>query len=607
MTDIIRLLPDHVANQIAAGEVIQRPASAVKELLENAIDAKATQVKLIIKDAGRTLVQVIDNGIGMSVTDARMAFERHATSKIQKAEDLFQLQTKGFRGEALASIAAIAHVELITKRASDELGTALRIEGSKITHQEPCVTAGGTSIAMKNLFFNIPARRNFLKSDPVELRHVLDEFHRVALAHPDIHFYMYNNGSELYNLPSTHLRQRIVHLFGGKTNEKLVPVEEKTTILDINGYIVKPEYIKKSKSLQFLMVNHRFIKSGYLHRAIASAYEGLIDKQLQPQYFIHLQIDPATIDINIHPTKTEIKFENEYSIHEFLKSAVKHSLGQFKVAAKFDFEADPNMELPYAYKEKIPEFPKIEVDASFNPFDEKKASQPRTAFRPEKQPAWESIYSGTDIDLPVWESQTVESKLFEAEVEDFTLETKRKIISLSNKYLLTTLGQDLLIIHANRAHQRVLYEQIMRTLSRSNTASQQLMFPIELHFSKSEIMALEAQKMLFERFGFMFSITDDTLIISGIPLHINEGQIAEVFESVLSDQAVDAAITSQEIFARRLCQSLAVKTGQTLSEQEQEVLIGDLFACQEHLVSPFGKKIVMNYSTNDFDKNFNFQ
>ena len=307
MSDIIRLLPDHVANQIAAGEVIQRPASAVKELLENAIDARATEIKLLIKDAGKTLVQVIDNGIGMSTTDARMAFERHATSKIQKAEDLFHLQTKGFRGEALASIVAIAHVEMQTKRPEDELGTEIHIEGSKITRQEPCVCPTGTSIAMKNLFFNIPARRNFLKSDTVEFRHILDEFHRVALAHPAIHFYLYNNGNELFNLPATNFRQRIVHLFGGKTNEKLVPIiAEDTPLVKINGFIVKPEYLAKTKNLQFLMVNHRFVKNQYLNHAITAAYEGLIHADQKPEYFISLEVDPTTIDINIHPTKTEI-------------------------------------------------------------------------------------------------------------------------------------------------------------------------------------------------------------------------------------------------------------------------------------------------------------
>ena len=403
MSDIIRLLPDHVANQIAAGEVIQRPASAVKELMENAIDARATEIKLLIKDAGKTLVQVIDNGIGMSTTDARMAFERHATSKIQKAEDLFHLQTKGFRGEALASIVAIAHVEMQTKRPEDELGTEIHIEGSKITRQEPCVCPTGTSIAMKNLFFNIPARRNFLKSDTVEFRHILDEFHRVALAHPSIHFYLYNNGNELFNLPATNFRQRIVHLFGGKTNEKLVPIiAEDTPLVQISGFIVKPEYLAKTKNLQFLMVNHRFVKNQYLNHAITAAYEGLIHTDQKPEYFISLEVDPATIDINIHPTKTEIKFEEEHSIYALLKSAVKHSLGQFNIAPTLDFSKDPTFDIPYNYKDKTPELPRIQVDPNFNPFKEeyesRSSSRSSSNFGnyPKKTASWESLYTGIE-------------------------------------------------------------------------------------------------------------------------------------------------------------------------------------------------------------------
>ena len=336
MADIIQLLPDHVANQIAAGEVVQRPASVVKELLENSIDANATDIKLIIKDAGKTLVQVIDNGKGMSVTDARLSFERHATSKIRNAEDLFQLNTKGFRGEALASIAAIAHVELKTKKEEEDLGTAIEIEGSKVVSQEVSVTPSGTSVAVKNLFFNIPARRNFLKSDTVELRHITDEFHRVALAHPNISFTFYHNGGELFNLPQENYRQRIVHVFGSKTNERLVPVEESTEVLKIDGFVGKPEFSKKTKSEQFFFVNNRFIKSPYLNHAVKAAFEGLIKNGYHPSYFLNLTVDPKTIDINIHPTKTEIKFDDEHTLYAILRSSIKHSLGQFNIAPVLD-------------------------------------------------------------------------------------------------------------------------------------------------------------------------------------------------------------------------------------------------------------------------------
>ncbi len=374
MADIIQLLPDHVANQIAAGEVVQRPASVVKELLENAIDANATVIKLIIKDAGKTLVQVIDNGKGMSTTDARLSFERHATSKIRTADDLFHLHTKGFRGEALASIAAIAHVELKTKQEQDEVGNSIVIEGSSVVSQEIVVTPKGTSISVKNLFFNIPARRNFLKSNTVELRHVIDEFHRVALAHPNISFALYNNGSETFNLPISNYRQRIVNIFGNKTNEKLVPVEEETEVLKISGFVGKPEYAKKTRGEQYFFVNDRFIKSPYLNHAISSAFEGLLKSGNHPSYFLNLTVNPQTIDINIHPTKTEIKFDDEHTLYALLRSAVKHSLGQFNIAPVLDFERDASLDTPYHFNNKESSTPVIEVDRSFNPFKESYAS-----------------------------------------------------------------------------------------------------------------------------------------------------------------------------------------------------------------------------------------
>ena len=612
MSDIIRLLPDHVANQIAAGEVIQRPASAVKELMENAIDARATEIKLLIKDAGKTLVQVIDNGIGMSTTDARMAFERHATSKIQKAEDLFHLQTKGFRGEALASIVAIAHVEMQTKRPEDELGTEIHIEGSKITRQEPCVCPTGTSIAMKNLFFNIPARRNFLKSDTVEFRHILDEFHRVALAHPAIHFYLYNNGNELFNLPATNFRQRIVHLFGGKTNEKLVPIiAEDTPLVQISGFIVKPEYLAKTKNLQFLMVNHRFVKNQYLNHAITAAYEGLIHTDQKPEYFISLEVDPATIDINIHPTKTEIKFEEEHSIYALLKSAVKHSLGQFNIAPTLDFSKDPTFDIPYNYKDKTPEFPRIQVDPNFNPFKEeyesRSSSRSSSNFGnyPKKTASWESLYAGIEPAINDLASETIVSSLFEAEP---TKNQGKKIIALAKKYLVTTLGGELIIINCNRAHQRILFEDFMKNLQSSHTAVQQLMFPYELPFAPHELEVIAQLRDLFESSGFMFTIESDKVVVSGIPLHLTDSEIPNIFHELLQ-QHIEALPTTEntqkEAFAKALCKSLAVKTGQVLSEEEQETLINNLFSCQEVLISPFGKRIYYSLSTNEIDNLIN--
>ena len=347
MADIISLLPDHVANQIAAGEVIQRPASVVKELLENAIDAQSTEIQLLISAAGKTMIQVIDNGTGMSPTDVRLAFERHATSKIKTADDLFSITSKGFRGEALASIAAIAQVEVHTKREEDEMASCLKISGSKVEDQEVSVAPKGTSIAVKNLFFNVPARRNFLKSDKVELRHIIDEFHRVALTHPEVRFIFLQNGSELFDLPAGNFRKRIANIFGNKIEEKLIPVEEMTSVAGIEGFIVKPEFAKKSRGQQFFFVNRRFIKSPFLNHAVSSAFEGLMRNQFHPGYFIYIQIDPKTIDINIHPTKTEIKFEEEQNIYAIIKSMVKHSLGMFQAVPVLDFDRDPNLDIPY--------------------------------------------------------------------------------------------------------------------------------------------------------------------------------------------------------------------------------------------------------------------
>ena len=347
MADFIQLLPDHVANQIAAGEVVQRPASVVKELLENAIDADATEIILVLKDSGKTLVQVTDNGKGMSTTDARLCFERHATSKIKSAEDLFNLHTKGFRGEALASIAAIAHVELKTKMEGEDVGTRILIEGSEVMAQEVAVLPKGTTIAVKNLFYNIPARRNFLKSNPVETRHIIDEFHRVALAHPKVNFRMVHNGNDVFHLSESNLRQRIVSIFGGKTNEKLVPVSEETDIVKVHGFVLKPEYAKKSRGEQFFFVNDRFIKSPYLHHAVLSAFDGLVKSDHYPGYFLFLAVAPHAIDINIHPTKTEVKFEEEHAIYAMLLATVKHSLGQFSIAPVLDFERDASFETPY--------------------------------------------------------------------------------------------------------------------------------------------------------------------------------------------------------------------------------------------------------------------
>ena len=615
MSSIIQLLPDHVANQIAAGEVVQRPASVVKELLENAVDAKATDIKLIIKDAGKSLVQVIDNGLGMSVTDSRLCFERHATSKIRQAEDLFSLHTKGFRGEALASIAAIAHVEMKSKQDQEELGTHIIIEGSKFVSQDVAVLPKGTSFAVKNLFFNIPARRNFLKSETVEQRHVVDEFQRVALAHPNIHFTFYHNGSEMFNLPPSNFRQRIVNIFVGKTNEKLVPVKEETEIVNIHGFIGKPEFSKKNRGEQFFFVNNRYIKSGYLHHAVMSAYEGLLKDGAQPSYFLYLDVPPHTIDINIHPTKTEIKFDDEHALYAILRSAIKHSLGQFNVAPILDFDRDPNLDTPYQFQNKEAEYPTVQFDSAYNPFSDEKPtnsfSSATTAYRkPEVTPNWESLYVGLkhatdEISGMTFENDAVTSSLFEYnEIE----QEVKKTYQIHKKYIVSPIKSGMVIIDQQRAHQRILYEEFLTNMTVNHASSQQLLFPLELYYSSSEIALISELQLALESTGFVFeALHDDSIIISGLPVNVTESQVSIIIEELLSDLhdgIPDSSFSQNDTISKSMSRSLAVKTGTYLTEREQENLVNNLFACKEPNVSPFQKPTFITMRVEDLDKKF---
>ena len=605
MPDIIRLLPDNVANQIAAGEVIQRPASAVKELLENAIDAGATQIKLYLKDAGRTLVQVVDNGIGMSPTDARLAFERHATSKIRSADDLFTLHTKGFRGEALASIASIAQVELITCQEGQEVGTSLKIEGNKITEQTPMVASRGTSIAMKHLFFNVPARRNFLKSDTVEMRHILDEFHRVVLAHPDLQFSLFHNDVEQFALPATTLRKRIVQLFGQRLNEQLIPVEENTELLRIHGFISKDSY-KKNKSLQFFMVNQRFIKNRYLHHAVVSAFEGLLKEGEQPEYFLHLEIDPKHIDINIHPTKTEIKFDNDQAIYALLRSAIKHSLGQFHVLPSIDFSLDEQNEVPYSYKDKEAQTPVYHVDRNFNPFkmDTPTPEAPKQAPTPylkgQPSPQWEQLYTGipSKANAPTEEDLTDPFAAFQQESRVQTS------LYFQRKYLITFFKDKVLFVHVARAHQRILYERFRRTMLQGHSLSQSLLFPLEFEYTPSEILALEPMLPELRNAGFMIEIAGNLVRFTGLPPMIKESQVQGFLYDLLeraSEDIPQEIITQEEMLAKILAKNLAIRAGQTLSGEEQEQLVYDLFTCQEPQLSPFGKKTYTEMTVSELE------
>ncbi|CCG54046.1 DNA mismatch repair protein MutL [Flavobacterium indicum GPTSA100-9 = DSM 17447] len=619
MSGIIQLLPDHVANQIAAGEVVQRPASVVKELVENAVDANATEIKLIIKDAGKTLIQVIDNGKGMNVTDARLCFERHATSKIRHAEDLFALHTKGFRGEALASIAAVAHVELKTKQDQEELGTHVIIEGSKFVSQEVAVLPKGTSFLVKNLFFNIPARRNFLKSDNVELKHIIDEFERVALAHPAIHFVLISNGAEIFNLPSTNYRQRIVNIFGGKTNEKLVPVNEETEIITISGFVGKPEFAKKNRSEQFFLVNDRFIKSSFLHHAVMSAYDGLLKDGNQPSYFLYLQVPTHTIDINIHPTKTEVKFDDEQALYAILRSAVKHSLGMFNVAPVLDFERDATLDTPYAYKDIKSDVPLIQVDSTFNPFvtDTKKSSSSSNVSsgfsiykKQDTTSNWESLYVGLkqdtfEVDNHTFETEeAVTSKLFDDEVT----ETKTLLYQLNRKYIINSIKSGLLVIHQNRAHQRILYEQFLTNITIHHASSQQLIFPLCLHLGREEVLYLKELQPNLEGLGFAFeSIALDEVRIIGLPVQVKESEVVAILNDLihnLQQNIPEDSFSLSDSIAKFMAKSVAIKSGKTLNEIELSNIVNGLFACKEPNFSPFNQPIFITLTTDELDKRF---
>ncbi|WP_298952742.1 DNA mismatch repair endonuclease MutL [uncultured Nonlabens sp.] len=610
MSDIIKLLPDHVANQIAAGEVVQRPASVVKELLENAIDAGATQIQMIIKDAGKTLIQVIDNGKGMSMTDARMAFERHATSKISTADDLFNLHTKGFRGEALASVAAIAQISVKSKREEDDLGTLLEIEASKITKQEPVVTSKGTMISVRNLFYNVPARRKFLKSDQVELRNITDEFHRVAMVHPEVAISFTHNDTSLFNLVKSTYRQRIVGIMGAKTNEKLVPVEEETELMSIRGFIGKPEFARKTRGLQYFFVNNRFIKHNYLNHAVASAFEGLLKDKSNPSYFLYLTVPTDSVDINIHPTKTEVKFDDEHSLYAILRASVKHALGQFSVNS-IDFQQEKQYEVPYdVAKNGYTQAPKIEVDPDFNPFQQdskpSKSYQAPSFQKPPSQP-WESLYAGIEettqlIDETHTEEST--SSMFQQhEVE------QRNIFQLQRKFIISTLKSGLLVINQQRAHERILYEKLLRQLTVQNGVSQQLLFPIKINLPVEEVAILIALQEELEHTGFLFkSLENNVVEIEGLPLELKEKDVPGVLEAVIAKEQHDLpenTYSPADRLAQTMATSMSIKTGEVLNSEAMENLVDELFACKEPEVTFSGKKIFINLSGDSLNSKFN--
>ena len=588
---IIKLLPENVANQIAAGEVVQRPSSVVKELLENSVDCGSKTIKLIIKDAGKTLIQLIDDGLGMSVEDLDMCFLRHATSKIRNSKDLFDLKTMGFRGEALSSIAAVSHLTINSNKILDEdLGNEIKLEAGEITSKNEILCKKGTSISVRNLFFNIPARRNFLKSDNVELRHVIDEFHRIALINHEIDFIFVNNGNELFNLKKSIFKERIIRIFGKSTEQKLVPIREKTDIASIEGFVYKPEYTKKTRSTQFFFVNNRFVKNSHLHHAVKTAYDGLIFDNHYPSYFLNFKVPTDSIDVNIHPNKTEIKFDNDQSIYAILKSSIKHSLGQFNIAPTIDFESSVNLNTPYSYINKEASIPRVDYNKAFNPFDNSEL----TPIFSSKKTSFEGLEKSF---------KNIDSKIF----EDNSFITF-PVFQLNSNYIITKTSAGIVIIDQKRAHQRILYEKFLKELSFSNNSSQALIFPIKLDFNNEENRILESVKNPLIHLGFKFNKFDQEGIeISGIHPFFSENQIDSFFQELINSEISNFQKTSHTIndfLAKILSKSSSLKSGVQLEKKIQVSLVHDLFACKDPNISPFNKLIFKVISTEEINKIF---
>jgi DNA mismatch repair protein MutL len=606
MSDLIRLLPEHIANQIAAGEVIQRPASVVKEMMENAIDAGADKIHVIIKDAGRTLIRIVDNGNGMSPNDAVLCFDRHATSKVRTADDLFALTTKGFRGEALASVAAIAHVSLQTRREGDETGRTIVVEGTKIKSNDACVCPTGTTFDVKNLFFNVPARRNFLKSDNVEFNHIREEFERVVLAHPNLSFTLIHNDVEIYHLHQGGLRKRIADILGKGANDKLVPVEEKTDIVTLAGYVLKPEFARKSRGEQYLFVNDRYFRDHYLGHAVSKAFEGLCAPKNFPGYFLYLTIDPKKIDVNVHPTKTEIKFEEDKHIYMIILSAIKQTLGKHNVMPTLDFDQETSFDLPYSMKNQPVIEPEIKVNPMYNPFQSNSGKGSSSGFtkavsaqgfgnNTASPQDWENFYSIED------EVKNEQGLLIESEEE--THESKESLIK--DKYLITTCRSGLLMIDIQRAFERMVYDELFNKFISNPIESQSLLFPVEKNVSKQEFSAWEEQQQMLHRLGFQWEMKDDTLFISAVPSVLEQETILACIDLILEEIAYKT-IDKGDI-AHLIVRSVAAAAGKKkhqLSGAAADQFIELLFACPEHALTPSGKKIMQTLTLDEISNRF---
>jgi DNA mismatch repair protein MutL len=606
MSDIIHLLPDSIANQIAAGEVIQRPASVVKELVENAIDAKATHIQIIIKDAGRTIIQVIDNGKGMSETDVRMAFERHATSKIKQADDLFALTTMGFRGEALPSISAISHVEVKTRTSESEIGSLISISGSKVESQEPVSTIEGTCITVKNLFFNVPARRKFLKSNETERRNILMEVERIALSHPDIELTLYDDNVILLQLPATGLRQRITQLIGKNIDQKLLEIDIDTSLVKIFGYIAKPEFAKKRRGNQFFFVNGRYMRHPYFHKAISVAFENLIQPSDNPSYFIYFQVDPNTIDVNIHPTKTEIKFENEQAIWQILMVSIKESLGKFNAVPSIDFDTEGSIPIPVFDKDRQTHTPQVNINPNYNPFKQSSYSRP-------PKMNWQELYNDFEKDVDTNEKNTETSSLqFSQEQQeqqslpDIGADTFPEYYQYKQKYIFTSVKSGLMIIDQRRAHIRILFDKYLRQIEHKKGISQRVLFPEMIELTASEAAILPSISEDMESLGFeMSNLGSNTFAIQGVPSEIENPDVVKLIKSMLeniTETGLDVKSEIQEKLALSFARSVAINYGKPLSVEEITDIVNNLFACPTPNYTPDGKKIIAVIDDDEMDR-----
>ena len=601
MPDVIKLLSENIANQIAAGEVVQRPASVVKELLENSVDAGSTTIQLIIKNAGKMLVQVVDNGCGMSETDARMSFERHATSKIQSLSDLYQIHTLGFRGEALASIAAVAEVELKTKRSIDETGTCIVADNSEIIQQEACSSPDGTSISVKNLFYNVPARKNFLKSNTIEIRHINDEFIRVALANPGIHFTMFNENEEVYHLRPGNLHQRIVGLFGRKYDEILVPIEEKTDIITIRGFIGKPDAARKVRGDQYFFANNRFIKNAYLNHAVSGAYEELLASDAYPFYAIFMELDPGRIDINVHPTKTEIKFEDEKMIYAIMRSTVRKSLNQYHIAPGLSFEDEMSIRIQEPGFQNRESIRTSSPSTGFNQASTGDFLKNTQKASPEQ---WNELYKI----LENTETSTHEKSQDGEELEGMDGTEQKPVIQLHLKYIVTSIRSGMMVVHQQLAHERILFERYLEAMESPGNYSQKLLFPEVLELSGADYSLLSEIQPEIHSLGFELEpFGKNAYMINGIPADLPDSGSKNILEKILEEfKNTEGAekYSKSEKLALAFAKNTAVKIGRPLAYTEMTSLIDELFACKTPYFSPEGRPALITISSDELDKKF---